>query len=280
MYRMCAQRNGSFINGQKLKLICIALGLAAYVASSGIAAASPIGTLGIGSAGTISATLTSLLWSPDPSSTPPGPPWNGEVNTGTNLVFAGCASGVINSPGCLSATEAIETNGAAAFTSTTPLPVTSWYIFAAHPNLVYSLTAVGAGSGNTNCATVVNPGDSCSVFAGSPIVLTLGAFGTTTASIALAGKASDTGTGGLATGSNWQGKFSADIPNMTPNQIQHFFCPSGTCTGADFTSGATLTEPNVSGSFFATTIPEPTSMVLIGAGLLALAFVGRVRRKA
>jgi hypothetical protein len=61
----------------------------------------------------------------------------------------------------------------------------------------------------------------------------------------------------LSSGSFWQGKFSADIPNMTPLQVQLFFCPSGTCTAADFAAGRALTQPNVSGSFFATASPPP-----------------------
>jgi len=276
MYRKCAQLNGSFWNNHKMKLIYMALGLTACLGMSGTAAASPVGTLGLGSAGTITATLTSLIWNFDPSSNPAGPPWNAEVNTGTTLSFAGC-SGVINTVNCLSSTEAVLINNGAAFVSGTALPLNNWYQFAAHPNLLYSLTAVGTGSANINCALVVSVGQSCSLFAGSPIVLTLGDFGTTTASIALQGRASDTGAGGLSTGSFWQGKFSADIPNMTPDQVQKIFCPTGVCGGADFARGTALTQPNVSGSFFATTVPEPTSMILIGAGLLALASLRRRR---
>src|SRR5713101_1062559 len=66
-----------------------------------VASAAVVGDLKTGSAGTMTVTLSSVSFNPDPSSTPPGPPWNAEVATATSLTFAGCASGVLGSAGCL-----------------------------------------------------------------------------------------------------------------------------------------------------------------------------------
>jgi len=210
------------------------------VASFGTAASGVVmGDLKTGSAGTMTFTLGSITFDPDPSSTPPGPPWNAEVATGTTLAFAG---------GPLALTEGIAVFGP--LTSSTPLPVTTYLQFAAHPNLVYSLTFAGPGSPNTNCAAATTVGDSCSVFAGFPLVLTRSSTGTTI-TLAVGGKASDAGVAGLAAGSNYLGLFTAVITGQTPVQIQLFFCPSGTCTAADFSSGKSLKAPH-SGDFLAT----------------------------
>ena len=107
-------------------------------------------------------------------------------------------------------------------TSSTSLPVATYLQFAAHPNLVYSLNSVGPGSSNTNCATAATVGSSCSVFAGSPLVLTRSATGTTI-TLAVSGKASDTGSGGLPAGSDYQGAFVGPVADQTPLQIQLFF---------------------------------------------------------
>src|ERR1700681_1218353 len=122
------------------------------------ASASTFNTLLTGSIGTVTMSLSSILiFNPDPAAVGGG---NSDVAAGTNLVFTGCASGVLGSPGCLSAAEGITVNN---------LDLT----FAAHPNLVFSIVwPPGPGSANTNCATANANGLSCSVFAGEPIILT------------------------------------------------------------------------------------------------------------
>jgi len=226
------------------------------------ASANPIGTLGVGSSGTMDMTLLSLTWTPDPAALPvPGPPWNGDANSATHLTFAGCTTGNLGDIGCLFLREGVLINNGTPLcggTNTTcpggaeALPITTFLQFEAHPNLAFELEGVAAGSPN-NC--LVNATVTCSI-AGSPVVLTpLGSFGTSL-SIGMFGLASDTGVGGLPTGSTWVGGFNATIPNMTPAQITAFFCPGGVCDVNN-----TLDLNSVSGSFSATSrtapVPEP-----------------------
>jgi hypothetical protein len=139
-----------------------------------------IGTLETGSGGTITYTATSITINTDPSSNPAGPPWNGEVANGTSLMFAGCPSGVLGTAGCLDASPN-SPNEAIEFAKNTPitgvLAANNPFVqFAgngtSHANLLFTVTAIGPGSANTNCAGAVNVGDSCSPFPGSPLVLT------------------------------------------------------------------------------------------------------------
>lgn len=154
----------------------------------------------------------------------------------------------------------------------------SFLTFASHPNLVFSINSLGPGSSNTNCATANSNGLSCSIFAGSPIVLTYLNFDTQM-SFGVTGKASDTGVGGLAGGSNYSGGFSdfiSALPNgqlPTPLNIQRYFCPSGLCQPADFTSGNSITTSQ-SGSFTAapttSPVPEPSSVLLGSLGTILM----------
>jgi len=166
---------------------------------------------------------------------------------------------VLGSPGCLFTGEGVTVNNAD-LTLTVPsvANASTFLTFAAHPNLAYSIHwPPGPGSANTNCATANANGLSCSVFAGSPIILTYN-NGNTFVGLSVNGKASDTGVAGLAGGSDYHGGFSifltARLPNgmaPTPQNIQLYFCPSGTCTAADFSSGRSITSSQ-SGSFTAT----------------------------
>jgi hypothetical protein len=208
----------------------------AVASMGGAASAAVVGDVKTGSAGTMTITLVSIAFSSDPSAVPSG---SSEVANGTSLTFAGCASGVLGSPGCLSAREGV-TVFSPLLLGTTPLPVTSYLTFAAHPNVVYSLVSVGPGSSSTSCVSATSVGQSCSLFAGSPLLLTKSVNGTTI-TLSVSGKASDTGTGGLAAGSGWVGQFIGVVADQTPGQILSFFCPSGTCGAADFTSGKSLT---------------------------------------
>jgi hypothetical protein len=247
--------------------------LAGLVACASMASATIIGDLKTGSGGTVTVTLTSVTFNTDTSSSPPGPPWNAEVASGTDITFAGCPSGVLGTAGCLDSAPFAPNEAIQVFsplTATTALPVANFLTFAgngvSHVALVYSLTGLGPGSTNTNCQGL-SIGQSCSVFAGAPLVLTRTASGTE-ANLSVMGFAND-GTGAVP----YAGQFQSPISGMTPGQIQLFFCPSGTCTPADFTSGASITRSQ-SGDFVANVVPEPQTTALLLGGLLVL--LGRV----
>jgi len=198
-----------------------------------------------------------------------GPPWNGEVANGTSLMFAGCPSGVLGTAGCLDASPN-SPNEAIEFAKNTPitgvLAANNPFVqFAgngtSHANLLFTVTAIGPGSANTNCAGAVNVGDSCSPFPfpGSPLVLTKTAVGTNV-SFGMFGTATD-GVGS----STWSGQLESPFTGETPAQIQGLLA-TGSVTSSQ------------SGEFVAasTTVPEPATISLLGIGLLGL---GRGLRK-
>jgi hypothetical protein len=236
------------------------------------ASASIVGTVLTGSTGNVTLSLNSVIFNADPAAIGGG---NSDVANGTKETFLGCASGVLGSPGCLSAQEGVTVNNAD-LTSSAPSAANAntFLTFASHPNLVFSISLPGPGSPNTNCATANSNGLSCSVFAGSPIVLTY-LNGHTSASVGVAGKASDTGVAGLAGGSSYTGGFSQTftdhLPNgnaPTPQNMQLYFCPSGACTAADFQSGKSVTTSQ-SGSFTASAaVPGPLAGDYNGNGIV------------
>jgi hypothetical protein len=236
------------------------------------ASAAVIGTLNLGTGGTVTGQLGVLTFNPDPTAIPPGPPCgtiaqpcNAEVSSSTTLSFTG---------GPLGTGEGVRIFSP--FSILTPLPVPDFLTFAAHPNLQFTLNVVSPGSSNVNCATVTMVGESCSVFAGGPLILTLGGNNTTSAAFQISGLASD----GSGVASNYIGIFSAPLTELlpdgtlpTPANIQHFFCPTLPCTAADFTSMKSITQP-FSAQFTATPIPEPQIPALVLGGLLVL--LGRI----
>jgi hypothetical protein len=246
------------------------------------ASASVINTLLSGSTGNITISLSSVIFNNDPAALPSGTcttslgrGCNSDVAAGSTLSFIG---------GPLTTGEGIYiNNNDLTLSAPSASDANQFLTFAAHPNLVFSMAVIGPGSANTNCATANSNGLSCSVFAGSPIILTY-ANGNTFIGLGVAGRASDTGVGGLATGSTYSGGFSqffsAPLPNgtaPTPQNIQLYFCPSGTCVAADFTSGKSITTSQ-SGTFTATPVPEPGTILLT---LLGGVLIGcnRFRRK-
>lgn len=240
----------------------------------GCAIASPVGTLGIGSGGNVTATLTSILFTTDPGVIGcPGGPCNGDVNTGTNLVFNG---------GPLTVGEGILINNGVAFGTPPPagaIIFNPFLQFALHPNLTYTILGTNAGSANTDCAaaSAIN-GGTCSILeAGtpSPVILTRNGTNTNVA-ISLFGIASD----GVGLSSNWTGGFSATLPDTTPLQVAQFFCGAdATCTPAEIAASPTLIVRSTSGSFFASTVPEPNTPAMLGGGLLLLSLALRRLKK-
>jgi len=229
--------------------------------------------LGIGSSGVVNATLTSILFTPDPTATGtcPGAPCNGDVNTGTTLTFAG---------GPLTPGEGILINGGSAFGTPPPAGATifnPFLQFANHPNLTFTILGIDPGSSNPNCAGLSN-GQSCSLLelgTPSPVLLTVNGSNTNV-SISLFGTASD----GVGAASRWTGGFSATIPNTTPLEVAQFFCGAdATCSAAEIAASPTLVVRSTSGSFFATTVPEPNTSAMLGAGLVLLSLTLRRMKK-
>jgi len=249
----------------------ISVAAIAVMFAVGVASASPIGFLGIGSQGFVQASLTSINFTADPSALPvPGPPWNGSVNAATTLSFSG---------GPLMTGEGILINNGQAF-GTPPPPGAGLFNpflqFELHPNLLYILTSVDAGASNTNCAALAN-GQSCSILvAGTPSPVILQRNGSSTnVSISLNGFVID-GVGSTP----WTGGFSATIAGMLPIDIVHFFCGAdATCTAGEAAASPTLDVRSVSGSFFASSVPVPEpntlSLFLAGGGLMLIGIVCR-----
>jgi len=268
------------------------LGLAPVVVLTGglvlvsNASASVINTLVTGSSGNVTVSLNSVIFNSDSAAVGGG---NSDVASGTTLAFAGCAGG-LNPPnaGCLTQQEGITVNNAdLTLTAPSAANANTFLTFAAHPNLVFSIAwPPGPGSPNTNCASANANGLSCSVFAGSPIILTY-ANGDTFVGLGVSGKASDTGVAGLAGGSSYTGGFSEFFTNQilvggvlvnpTPQNIQLFFCPTGVCQPSDFSSGRTISSSQ-SGNFTATSIPEPSAVFLGSLGIVMLLVGARFRK--
>jgi hypothetical protein len=131
-------------------------------------------------------------------------------------------------------------------------------------SLNFILNGFGAGSSNTNCAAVTAVGDSCSVIAGSPFVLTylglIGGLPTTTISLSAFGTVSDANGA-----SGWTGGFSTQI-NNTPGAIAAIFAQNGSISSTE------------SAQFALTAVPEPMTAFLIGAGLVLVAMIRRPRQ--
>jgi hypothetical protein len=247
------------------------------------ASASVTNTLLTGSTGNVTVSLSSVIFNNDPAALPAGTctttlgrGCNSDVASGTILAFTG---------GPLTTGEGIYVNNNdLTLSAPSAADANTFLTFAAHPSLVFSIVwPPGPGSANTNCATANANGLSCSVFAGSPIILTY-ANGNTFVGLGVHGSASDTGVAGLLTGSTYTGGFSefftALLPNgnaPTPQNIQLYFCPSGTCVASDFSSGKSITSSQ-SGTFTASSVPEPSSVVLSFIGILTL-LVNRGFRK-
>lgn len=256
---------------------------------SGVSYGSVIGTVKVGSSGTVTTTFNSLTFNPDsaaigtacPSG---GSPCNNDVTSGTVMSFAGC-SGVLDSAGCLATREGLTVGVLSAASIN---PAATYISFASHPNLDFSLnnvTIYGPGTPNpgvtTDCSSI-SIGGTCVIYPGAAVLLLEDTSTTTRASVAIQGKASDTGTSGLLTGNPYNGGWNVTLTDLLPNgqlptpkNIQLFFCGTNTVTSASqCNNGASLNTSN-SGSFTvsaAPTVPEPESIILtmIGSCLIGL----------
>ena len=233
--------------GRGISLVLIGLLTAAVLAPSS-ALATPIGLLSTDSgAGGGTITLTGFTWFPHPNSF--------VVAGGTTLTSA-AGNPAIGSTGDFKD-----------FTTATPLPVTAFITFNTVPGLVFDLLSFGPGSANTNCAAL-SIGQSCSIYAGSPLVLTLTATGGTSLTLSEAGIARD----GTLPNSDWLGIVTTQFGSLTPAQIQNFFgCTASSVDPGQCTNqSVSISHGPYSGTFVLTAVPEPATMALLGTGLVGL----------
>jgi hypothetical protein len=219
----------------KMKLLIPALSAAAACLTiSPSANATVVGILDINSTGTVTVTSTAITFSGGDTTTAAT---TLTYNSGTAL-GTGVSGSLMNLTGTL--------------------PVNSFMTFTGTP-LAFNLTAIGPGSANTTCSGLA-VGGSCSVFAGSPFILTLTTTGTAIA-LSVAGLVHDSTT----VVSTWMGDFTTQLAGETPAQIQAIFATPGGSLVAGF-----------SGDFKAVTnVPEPNTAMLLGAALLGLGVVIR-----
>ena len=113
-------------------------------------------------------------------------------------------------------------------------------------NVNFLLTGTGPGVNNTVCSGTFDPNaPSCSIFAGSPFILSPGAGGTIVR-LAAHGTVSDAnGT------SNWNGTFSANFANLTPLDIRNMFVNNGTLSVTTFNGSFAITASAAINSSFA-----------------------------
>jgi len=251
--------------GLRFAFIGLAAGLLLLAAQPSFATVS--GELLTGGTGTLTWSDTSLQFIPNDHG------FSAEVAAGTNLTFAGCASSTLGVAGCLSQGEGIDVNDGNPITSSGP--ITDFLTFAGNSSLIYSLSGYDAGSSDLSCATLT-VGQSCSVFAGSPIVLTRENGNKTDLELGVFGTVVD----GVGPSANWTGAFTATVSGKTPGQLQALLLAGKKIThshSGDFTvadSSAAAVAADSSGA------PEPRLISLAALAGLLLVIVVRKRRQA
>jgi len=229
----------------KLWTGALALGLLLF-ALTPVSSAAVIGTLRIGSDGQVIVDQDTIDFQP-PAGLNDGP----IITTDDTLTYNNGTTLAIGETGRIKDLDFVIA----------PPPVMEWLTFDNIPELDFHLGSLGAGSSNTNCAGLAI-GQSCSVFAGSPFVLTRTATGTAV-SLTVFGTVTDA----TAISSNFIGTLSNPLTGRTPESIQ-----------TNILAGGSETSP-FSGDFVVTVIPEPgTISMLLGGGLL-LALGGRRLRR-
>lgn len=174
---------------------------------------------------------------------------SGCITTGvpTNVTYAGGSLGVGATGSILDLTFG-NTN------------VDGFMTFSSAPGLFFDLRTIGNGVANNTCVNVFDPNaPSCAAQPGSPITLVPGLTGTT-AILTAFGLARD----GTSPDSSWLGTFSVSFAGETPAQLQARFQRDGFVTSGH--TGSFVVQPLPS-------VPEPLTLSLVGAGLLALSFV-------
>lgn len=232
-------------------LAMLTVGCAALMMTS-IASGSTIYNLSVAncSGGGATVTATTIVWSP-----------NGTVSN-SGCIDSGIGTSVPYSGGTLVSNNIGNILDLTAGT----LPVDDFMTFAG-TTLDFDLTGIGPGSANTNCNLNATTNTTCSVFAGSPFILTYVSPTATAVGLGVSGTVNV--LGGPAP---WSGSFTTQL-NETGTQIQT----------AEIGGG--FIQSTQSGNFAVTvqssSTPEPSSMamLLLGGGLMAVATRRRNRTR-
>jgi hypothetical protein len=145
-----------------------------------------------------------------------------------------------------------------------PPPLSGNTGFISFPGVTFDLLAIGAGVANTACTNTFDPAaPACSVFAGSPFVLTSGRSSTTIA-FYVSGVTNDASS----VHNPWTGTFSTQLDSITPFDVQNAINTRGSFTATYSFDGNVVP------------LPEPVSMGLIGGGLIGLALLRRRKARA
>jgi len=227
----------------------------------GTASASVIGHLQEAqcSGGGVTVTATQIIWSP------------AGTQSGTGCIDTGISTSITYSNGSLG--PGVVGN-IANLTFAPNVSVNNFMVFPAtgSPQLDFVLTTFPSAVSSDGVCTLTGTGvsgvgHSCVLVAGyTPFLLQynglVGGQQNTTITALAGGTVADPGTGQL---SNWGGNFHTSL-TLDPAQIEAAFQQTG-----QIVSGQ-------SGDFDMTVIPEPGSMLLIGAGLIGLATALRKRK--
>jgi hypothetical protein len=224
-----------------LRAFVLGLALLALATLPQSASASVIGHLSFANCDGLGVvvTLTTVDWLP--------------AGGGTGCIAAGIGTTVTFDTGSITPAEHGTVNDLSAGVGNTG--------FLTFAGVTFDLASDGPGVSNIACVNTFNPSDpACSVFTGSPFVLTPGSTGTSV-SFAVRGLAIDA----TSTNSPWSGAFTTQIAGVTPLDIQNAILAKNGSFQATYSF-----DGNVG-------IPEPVSLTLIGFGLIA--FAGLKRRK-
>jgi len=209
------------------------------------ARATAVGTLDLGQCGGggVIVTATTITWAP---ATLGGTAGCTETGLGTNVTYSGGTLGAGVTGNILD----LAAGGGA---------VNDFITFG---TLDFVLTGVGPGVAVTSCATIVS-GATCSVFPGSPFILTNNGNGSTGISLPVVGTVTD---GGVTT--NWFGSFSTQVPE-TPGAIQ----------ATELTPGGSISSTYAGDFTVSAATPEPSTGAMLLVGVGALLGIGWRRRQ-